>query len=154
MKKSLLNYLAASMILAVSALAGPNFSGSWKLNTAKSDFGMMPPPSSMTQTIKHEDPNLEVASKQVRDEGEFEATSKYTTDGKESTNEMRGMQMKSTAKWDGDALVMNTKGKFGDNDVTIDSKWTLSADGKTLTVSQHFASSMGEMDMKLVFDKQ
>jgi hypothetical protein len=33
-------------------------------------------------------------------------------------------------------------------------KWTLSADGKTLTIESHFSSSMGEGDQKQVLEKQ
>jgi hypothetical protein len=62
--------------------------------------------------------------------------------------------MKSVAKWDGDTLVIETKAQFGDNEVTITQKWTLSADGKTLNVTQAFKSAMGEGEQKMVFDKQ
>jgi hypothetical protein len=33
-------------------------------------------------------------------------------------------------------------------------KWTLSPDGKALTINRHFASSMGELDQKIVLEKQ
>jgi hypothetical protein len=33
-------------------------------------------------------------------------------------------------------------------------KWTVSADGKVLTIARHFSSQMGELDQKLVLDKQ
>ena len=62
--------------------------------------------------------------------------------------------MKNTAKWDGDALVVESKGSFGDNPFTMKDKWTLSADGKVLTIQRHFSSGMGEMDQKMVLDKQ
>ena len=42
----------------VQAQAKTDFSGTWKLNTGKSDFGPMPPPDSMTQKITHQDPSL------------------------------------------------------------------------------------------------
>jgi len=58
------------------------------------------------------------------------------------------------ARWDGDTLVIETKGQFGDSDFTMTQKWTLSADGKTLTVAQTFKSAMGEGDQKMVFEKQ
>lgn len=148
-------WLAAIAILAAAgAMAAPNFTGTWKLNLSKSDFGQMPPPNSMTQTVTHEDPKLKVVMKQSRDQGDFEWEANYTTDGKESVNEMMGNPMKSVAKWDGDALVIQTKGSFGDNEFTINARWTLSEDGKTLTISQRWSSSMGEMDMKMILEKQ
>jgi hypothetical protein len=67
---------------------------------------------------------------------------------------MGGNEIKSTAKWDGDDLVVESKGSFGGTDFTAKDRWTLSSDGKTLTRASHFSSSMGEADMKVVFDKQ
>jgi len=150
-------YLAmalALILLALPALAKPNFSGDWKVNVSKSEFGQMPAPSSMTGKITHQDPSLKVAIKQSGERGEFEYEMSYSTDGKETTNEIRDNTMKSTAKWDGDVLVIDTKGSFGGNDVTIQDKMSLSADGKTLTLKRHFSSSMGEADQALILEKQ
>jgi hypothetical protein len=148
---------SATLILtlaAASAVAKPNFSGEWKLNTAKSDFGQMPAPDSMSQTIKHEDPKLEAHIKQSSQMGDIERDVKYTTDGKESTNMFRDSPSTSIVKWDGDALVFETKGRFGDNDYTLKDRWTLSEDGKTLTMQRLFSSSFGEMEQKAVLEKQ
>ena len=45
-------------------------------------------------------------------------TVKYSTDGKETTNEMMGAPTKSTAKWDGNALLVVTKADFQGNEIT------------------------------------
>jgi len=146
---------AVLTLAALPALAKPNFSGDWKLNTSKSTFGQMPAPDSMTNKITHDDPKLSTATKQSGQMGEFEMQATYTTDGKECTNQgFGGSTNKSTLKWDGDTLMIETKGKFGDNEFTMTQKWTLSADGKALTVIQTFKSAMGEGEQKLVFDKQ
>lgn len=153
-RRYLLILLACVGIGALAADAKPNFSGDWKLDTAKSDFGGFPGPSSMTQKIAHEDPSLKVAAKMSTDNGDFDFESAYTTDGKESVNQFGPNSMKSTLAWEGDALLVNSKGQFGDNEVTMKDKWELSGDGKTLTVQRHFASSQGELTQKLVFQKQ
>lgn len=150
---SFFRFGALLALLVVSLFAKPNVSGDWKLNNSKSDLGPMPPPSSMTMKIAHDDPKLKVAVKQVGDQGEFEWEAAYTTDGKESKNEVRGNPSVSVVKWAGDALVLDTKAKWEDNELTINDKWTLSEDGKTLTVERKFSSSMGEMQQKLVFEK-
>jgi hypothetical protein len=148
--------LAASLLISAgfAAAATPNLTGDWKLNISKSEMGEMPPPSSMTQKVTHQDPKLKVAVKQSSDMGDFEFEASYTTDGKESVNTIRDNESKSVVKWDGDALLFDTNGKFGDNDFNMKDKWTLSADGKVLTIERHFSSSMGEGDQKLVFEKQ
>ncbi len=141
--------------LAVSPAFGkPNFAGNWKLNVDKSDFGQFPPPASLTQQITHEDPAMKLTVKMSTDNGDFDFEMVISTDGKETTNTIGESEMKSVAKWDGDTLVVKTKGTFGDNEVTIDDKYTLSGDGKTLTQVRHFASAQGELDQKLIFEKQ
>ena len=114
----------------------------------------MPSPGSMTSKITHEDPKLTSHVKQSGEMGEMEFDASYTTDGKECSNDVFGNPVKSILKWDGDTLLIDAKGKFGDNDFTSKDKWTLSDDGKTLTIVRLFKSSMGEGEQKLVFEKQ
>lgn len=85
----------------------------WKLNSAKSEFGEFPGPSNMTQTAKHEDPSLKVATKMATDNGDMDFDSTYSTDGKETTNAFGTPATKSVAKWEGDTLTIQTKGQFG-----------------------------------------
>ncbi|HTQ57149.1 MAG TPA: hypothetical protein VMI94_21920 [Bryobacteraceae bacterium] len=139
----------------VPAQAKTDFSGTWKLNASKSDFGPMPPPDSRTDTITHKDPDIKanvVSTGGPMGDQNYDVV--YNTEGKETTNNLGGNEIKSTAKWDGEELVIDTKGSFGGNDFTAKERWSLSSDGKTLTRSSHFSSSMGEADMKVVFDKQ
>jgi len=145
---------AAMALAALPSLAKPNFSGEWKLNTSKSNFGQMPAPSSATYKITHDDPKLSTSVKQSSEMGEFNFDANYTTDGKECTNQgFGGSTIKSVVKWDGDMLLIETKGKFGDNEFTGNEKWTISADGKMLTIVRVFKSAMGEGEQKLVLEK-
>ena len=76
--------LAGLLVLAASASAQtkPNFSGDWKMNAAKSNFGQMPAPSSLTEKITHTDPSLKVQTAQSGDFGDFNSDFSFTTDGK------------------------------------------------------------------------
>lgn len=140
---------------AAAFAAAPDFSGNWKLNGSKSDFGQFPAPSSLTQKITHAEPKLTVETNMSTDNGDMQFSANYTTDGKESTNQgFGGSEMKSTANWDGATLVIETKGAFGDNAFSMKDKWSLSDDGKTLTVLRHFSGGMGDVDQKLLFEKQ
>ncbi len=145
-----------ALFAACAAFAAtPDLSGTWKLNSSKSDFGQFPAPSSLTQKISHAEPKLTIELKMASDMGEFNVTSNYTTDGKESTNQgFGGSEAKSTAKWDGEALLIETKGAFGDNAYTMKDKWMLSDGGKVLTIQRRFSSAMGDVDQKIVLDKQ
>ncbi len=145
---------AMLLLCAAAAQAKPDFTGEWKLNPAKSDFGMMPAPTSAVATVTHSEPSLKVTMKTTSERGEFTSENTYTTDGKECINKGRMGELKSILKWDGDTLVIESKADFGGNAVTITDKWTLSDNGKTLTISRHFAGPQGEGDAKQVYEKQ
>ncbi len=144
----------ALVFCSAMTLAKPNFSGNWKMNAEKSDFGMMPAPSSLDQKITHEEPSLKVATTWVGDYGDFTMDFSYTTDGKECVNTSQMGESKSTLKWDGDALLIDSKMDFQGTEVTISDKWVLSEDGKMMTVTRHFSSDQGEGDATIVLDKQ
>jgi hypothetical protein len=134
--------------------AKPDYSGTWKLNVSKSDFGPLPAPDVRTDIIEHKDPALKASTSQDGPQGKQEYTIAITTDGKEVTNNAGGTELKSTGSWEGNNLVVNTKLKFQDNDVAIKSVWLLSDGGKTLTQNSHIISPLGELDQKMVFEKQ
>jgi len=142
---------------AVAASASgtkPNYSGTWKLNVAKSDFGPIPGPDTRTDVIEHNDPALKVSTAQEGAQGKQEYTLNMTTDGKEMTNTPGGLEVKSIGGWEANNLVMNIKLRVQDNDVAAKTTWLLSEDGKTLTQNQHLSTAMGELDQKMVFEKQ
>jgi hypothetical protein len=147
-------FLFAFSTLTLPASAKPNFSGKWKLVADKSDFGPMPPPDKLEQTNEHTDPDLKVTSTQAGQQGEMTAELKYSTDGKPTTNTLRGNEVKSVAKWDGDALSIESKLDFQGNEVTLSDKWSLSEDGKSLTINRKINSPQGEFEVKIVLAKQ
>lgn len=154
-RNALLAALTAALCAAtLCAQTKPNFSGTWKLNTAKSDFGVLPGPDSRTDRIEQSDAIIKESVDSKGPQGDQVYTLNYTPDGKEGVNTPGGLEIKNTAKWDGPALVIDSKLKFQDQDVTIKSTWTLSDDGKTFTMNSHLASAMGETDQKFVFEKQ
>ena len=155
MSRLLPSILAATLLLAgvPRAAEHPNFSGDWTVNMAKSNFGQMPAPTSMTQKITHNDPDIKVVTAQSGALGDFTSDFSFTTDGKECANQMNDFKMKSIVKWDGDTLVFDSKMDFQGNAMSGSDKWTLSADGKTITRQQHFSGPMGEGDATVVMDK-
>ena len=145
--------LVAAVCLA-AAQAKPNFTGNWKMNVGKSDFGAMPTPDVRTDKIVHNDPALTDAVHQSTQVGEVDAEFHYSTDGKETTNSVRGNEIKSVAKWEGNELVIAAKSSIQGGEVTINDRWSLSTDGKTLTILRHVNSAMGETDLRIVLEKQ
>ena len=147
-------FLLAMAVPAAPAYAKANFSGEWKLNVAKSDFGPIPAPSKRTDKITHEDPKLKSTVSSSNPNGDRTYELNYSTDGTETSNEIGGNASKSVAKWEGDALVIDTKGTFGGGEIQFHDKWTLAQDGKTLTIDRHIKASQGEIDTRFVFEKQ
>ena len=137
------------------AQAAPNFSGEWKMNIAKSDFGSVPAPEVLTRNIKHSDPQLGIATHQKGARGEVNTELKYTTDGKVCTNQVQGGEAKGTAVWQGDHLVIDSERDFQGTPIKLKETWVLSDGGKTLTITSHVSvPNQGEFDIRYVFDKQ
>jgi hypothetical protein len=134
----------------------PNFTGVWKLNVPKSNFGQIPPPASQTDTIDDSEPAVKIAEDQKGGMmGDMNLTTTLSTDGKETTSTgMGGAPVTSIAHWDGIALVIDSKTSFQGSDIKIKDTYTLSSDGKTLTEVTHVESGMGNFDSTSVYDKQ
>ena len=156
MLRKILITLSTALVAACTGFAQskPDFSGTWKLNVEKSDFGPLPAPTSRVDAIQHTDPDLKDTVTADMPQGKQNFTAVYTTDGKEVTNKMGPREMKSTVIWEAANLVVNSKTSFQDNEVTVKAVWSLSTDGKTLTQNIHFVSPMGEADQKQIFEKQ
>jgi hypothetical protein len=136
-----------------SAGGKPNYSGTWKLNTAKSDFGPLPAPDSQTDVIDHKDPSLSIQVTSETAQGPQNYTIQTTTDGVESAVKMGPRDVKVKTAWDGGNLASTVKLNFNDQDVIIKNVYVLSPDGKVLTVNAHLESPMGEADQKMIFEK-
>ncbi|HSR09005.1 MAG TPA: hypothetical protein VLM42_17815 [Bryobacteraceae bacterium] len=130
--------------------AGRDLSGVWKLNGAKSDYGKFPAPLSVTRKIAYNDPKLVLSTTQTGPQGDVTSSLTYTTDGKEVVNG----DSKGSAQWIGDKLMIESSREFQGATLKQKEIWTLSGDGKTLTVDSHVSIPNGEFDVKQVFDKQ
>lgn len=147
--------MALVVALTLPAADKPDFSGSWKLNAARSDFGPMPPPDKWDMVVEHKDPNLKIKTTMANAQmGERNDEAEYVTDGRETPVK------ETTAKvtWEGALIVFKTSRTVnmqGEKvEIKSEEKWSLSEDGKTLTVDAKLSAPMGEFEMKRVLDKQ
>jgi hypothetical protein len=159
--KTGLSVVGAMFLLAATAAAQsalPNFSGTWNLDAAKSDFGMMPAPESIVMVIDHKEPTVKVTTTQKSQMGDSSNDSTYTTDGKDNVNKLRSpagdQDVKSTTKWNGKALTTSRTIEAQGMSVGIDDAWELSTDGKVLTINRQLKTPQGDLSMRLVFNKQ
>ena len=155
MKQFLAGVLAAALIVAGAPLRAqqkPNFSGDWKINQVKSNFGAVPAPDTFTRKIVHADPSITIDEEQATPIGLQQTQRKMTTDGKESTFDVNGADVTATANWEGSTLVAITKvDVLG---MTYNDRMSLSPDGKTLTSVVRLDTPQGALDITVVFDKQ
>jgi hypothetical protein len=157
MKTKSIVLVAMLLTLAISGISQdkqPDFSGKWKLDTAKSDFGMLPPTESQTSVIDHKDPKLKITNTVKSAQGERTSESNYTLDGKESTNTQGPREIKTVAKWDGQKIVMDSKFDMQGSEVAINDVYELAVDGKGMTINRALKSPMGETAQKLIFVKE
>lgn len=148
--------IAILLLLGCSAAIAadkPNFSGTWKLNADKSDFGPMPKPERVDFVLLHKDPELNVKSTALTQAGEVTNEVKILTDGTEFTNDLHGQQIKGTAKWEGKTLVVTQKASVQGTEIVVTQKWTMSEDGKSLTQEVSISGPQGELKQKAVLDK-
>lgn len=149
-------FILAAFALTLSSFAqAPDFSGKWKLNSAKSklgdQFSMAPATVSIVQ--KGNDFSIE----KVSDFGgqEFTLSEKYTLDGKECVNTgWQDSQRKSTAVWSADkkSLKITSKLSIGDGgDMTIIEVYKM--DGANMIIESSSSSSFGDMAETMAYDK-
>jgi hypothetical protein len=153
--------LALAMPIAAWAQAKPDFSGTWTMNAEKSD----PPPQrggggggggggrggGGPITIKQTATELSITS-----EGrQGPQTLTYKLDGSVSTNPGRGgMEVKSTAKWDGSTLVIETTQDMNGTAVTSIVKRRLDNGGKSIIQETSTTGGPnGPTTRKVVYDK-
>jgi hypothetical protein len=138
--------------------ARPNFTGKWVLDAAKSDFGPMPPPDSLIHTIDHKEPSIKIVTAQKSVQGELTNERTVTTDGKPNVNKVRmggpEQDVTSTTKWVGKALNTVMKAEVQGMALVFNDTWTLSDDGKVLTIGRAITSDQGEFAVTTVFNKQ
>ncbi len=148
--------LAALALSCAFAQSKPDFSGTWKLNASKSDFGPMAAsaPANATRTIQHKDPELKYTLETETPNGTRKQDLAYKTDGSKSKNTMgRAGEVESVATWKGEILTITSEREIQGAKITQVESWTLSPDQKVLTVSNKINSPMGEFEIKMVMDK-
>lgn len=166
MKKTIFSIaILALLALNLNALALPvkaDFSGTWKLDAAKSTG--LPPGMEQTMTVVQTGDIIKLETKVKGPQGEQTVPDSYAVDGRENdfkpANAPNG-KGKRTAKWNADAsgIEVTEKAEIETPDggtVTVEAtrKWTLAPDGKTLTIEMKVKSPQGEQESKRIFVKQ
>lgn len=117
-----------ALALAAYAADKPNFSGTWHLHEGRSDLTH----SHVTKKVKQSDSEITVNNTTLK------------LDGKANDQGV-------SAKWEGSALVIRTKHEK----ISMEERWTLGADGKTLTIATKATGGPGgNMNMSQQYSKE
>ncbi|HEV8146634.1 MAG TPA: hypothetical protein VGP79_09645 [Bryobacteraceae bacterium] len=154
MRKIFAVTLLSVAAFATQAMAATNFSGEWKLNLSKSDYGPVPAPETMERSIQQTDTTITSKTHQKGAQGETRTETKYTLDGKECINTAGGSTSKGTAKMEGDKLIIESVRDFQGTELKSKETWSLSGGGKVLTINNHIMVQGQELDLVVVLDKQ
>src|SRR5579871_3883421 len=116
-----------------------NLNGVWKMDPARSDFGSGPVSESRLDHIDIQGVNMkDTITQKLRRGAESTYDMIYTLDGKECTNHVRGNLVKSTAQMEGEELVVHSE-VFALRKAVMKDRYTLSPDGRTLTLVRHIS---------------
>jgi hypothetical protein len=155
-------FAVAALATIASAQDHPNFAGTWKLNSSKSNVGDYGP-SVRTDVITQDGSKFTDKVISTTTLGEANYTLSFTADGTKvnvdpnspAANMGNLTLIDITAAWDGATLVVTTDASYqGQVSVATKAGFVLSADGKTMTMTDHVSTSMGDFDTTFVFDKQ
>jgi hypothetical protein len=153
MKRALIFMLLLLTLASVATAADkPNWSGEWKMDPAKSNFGQLPPPTSFVRKIQHKDPSLIIVEEQSANGMQSTTTRSVTTDGKPTTLQLNGIAAICSAVWDGSDIVASTV--MDAASLKFTDRMSLSADGKVLTSKVQIATPQGDADLTIVFNRQ
>lgn len=149
--------------LVYAAEKGVDFSGVWAFNESKSNLGDDNRRRGDSKlTVKQEDNLLTVDRVRQNRQGEEVTTNeKFTLDGKESKNMgPRDREIITIVNWTADkkGLIFKSTRSFERQGETFEIKseqtWSLSDDGKTLTIESTSTSPRGERKATYVYDKK
>lgn len=153
-------FFAAVMVFALLGLFGtafavaatPDFSGTWRLDPARSDYGSRPKPRGRTEWIAHHKGVLADSSVTVRDTGDTLAFAvRYYTDGREATNTVMGQPVRTASSWQGKVLRLESHAKLLILDMVVIEQWELITGGRELVMTRESRLPMGTTKQRLVF---
>lgn len=160
--KKLTALLFASVLLFSFRPVQTDFSGAWKLNESKSELGQFGARGVANKImIEQKTDVVSLAKTATNFQGEEATTTEVLSfDGKEAESLVFGAaKRKAKLKWssDGQNMLVSATIAFERQgqtlDISITETWSLSADGKTLTVASNMTTPQGEISTKAVYDK-
>ena len=150
----------------VAAQAEPQFAGSWVLDRSQSQFpthegrdqgrrDAQAQPPEVKLMVEQHGTMLKVTRTMTRGTRERSMTDTLVADGSDQAHQGYRGNVVTRAAFEGDRLVVTQthvkKGEQGDRTMSRQSTWTLSPDGRVLTIDTTMHSPRGDRAMKTVY---
>lgn len=131
---------------AIATAADPAYTGTWQLDESRSQLRGLPekPPVSL---------KLELQGSAMTCETGAEKCS-FTIDRKESRMQTAEGSRSRVAKWEGDAIILNTIVLNSGGQHSEMDRWSLSRDGATLRISRQVVGLHGQAESVLVYTRE
>lgn len=154
-----------------AAQAEPQFSGSWVLDRSQSQFpqhegrGQKSPdaqvqpqqPPQVTLVVAQQGNTLKVTRTFAKGTRQHSMTDTIVADGSDQTQQGYHGNVVTRSAFEGDRLVVThtrtKKTEQGDQTMSRQSVWTLSPDGRVLTIDTTMHSPRGDRAMKTVYQR-
>jgi hypothetical protein len=156
--------LALGVIAA--AQAEPHFSGAWVLDRAQSQFpthtrqkgpDAQTQPPVITLTVEQQGTTLKVTRTTTMGTHARSTTDTLVADGTDQSRRGYRGEIVTRAAFEGDRLVVTQthvkKSEQGDQTMSRQSIWTLSPDGRVLTIDSTMHSPRGDRAMRTVYQR-
>jgi len=140
----------ASVGAGLLCAQSPDFSGVWKANAEKSK-GIPQQASGYLAVITQKDGKLTQTNAITTQRGDQRSMYNWDLSGKETRGTLGGLPVESTSKFEGGTLIVSAKQP---NNRTMTAKYSLSSDGKTLTLEIATTGGRGPQEQVLVLEKQ
>src|SRR5262245_50794164 len=153
--------IVSLMLLAQSttlrAPEKPDFSGEWTLNRQASSLS--PAAASMqsgTVRIEHREPMFRYAATMIASGTPIEYAYELSTDGKEVAATQQGRRSVSSLRWDGNALVFDSKIESPDpgRTITINFRYELLEAGGRLRAVEQLRGGGRDQDNVWIFERR
>ena len=143
-------------VALTTTYAETNFSGIWKMDPGKSDWGPVTPPTEAKYVVRHIGSKL--SFNYVQD-GNISRVD-ITPDNEERiTSTTEETAVWTRAYWTGNVLVLQSRERkrFGTQAATgasWESRWSMSEDGRALIIDRKIRNNRAEVVQHVVYDKQ
>lgn len=161
MRRSVVCALATFLTAAPAAVQAQahhaNFTGTWVLDAGRSDSSPLVP-TGVKYIVTDSAGRITLGREMTTGQGTATGALTFTTDGKPTTATLPSsagpVEAVTTSRWAGDTLLVKSSFTVSGTDVVQTDAWTLSPDGKTITLARSVVAGGQPLGAKLVLVKQ